>query len=144
MSLAIEEAKIAASLDEVPVGCVIVKNDVVVAKQHNLREELQLTIGHAEILAIKEANEKLKSWRLQDCDLYVTLEPCLMCAGAIVQAKIKNVYFGTFDKNGGGFGGSINILDANNISYKPDVYSGIKEKECQLLIKDYFSKKRNK
>ena len=142
MSLALKEAEKAAFEDETPIGCVIVKDDKVIARGHNKRETKNLVISHAEIEAITKANKKLKSWRLLDCDLYVTVEPCIMCAGAIIQSRIKNVYYGTKDPKGGAFGSSINILEANNINHRPNIIGGVLEEECAIIIKNYFKSKR--
>jgi len=142
MSLALKEAQKALLEDETPIGCVIVKDDIVIARGHNKRETKNLVTSHAEIEAITKANKKLKSWRLVDCDLYVTIEPCIMCAGAIVQSRIRNVYYGAPDNKGGAFGSSINVLDANNINHRPNIIGGILEEECAIIIKNYFKNKR--
>ena len=142
MSLALKEAKKALEIDEVPIGCVIVKNDKVIARGFNHRENRNLATSHAEIEAINKANKKLNSWRLEDCDIYVTLEPCLMCAGALIQARIKNIYYGAKDFKGGALGSSINILETKNINHHPNVFSGILEKECGEIISNYFKAKR--
>ncbi len=143
MSLAIKEAQKALFKDEVPVGCVIVKDNKVIAKGHNLREKKNVTISHAEIETILKANKKFNSWKLEDCDLYVTLEPCLMCMGAIIDAHIKTVYFGAFDYKVGAIS-SLDVLNNKKADYLPLVYGGIKEKECSELVKDYFKYKRIK
>ena len=142
MSLALKEAQKALLEDETPIGCVIVKDDKVIARGHNKRETKNLVTSHAEIEAITKANKKLKSWRLVDCDLYVTVEPCIMCGGAIIQSRIKNVYYGAKDLKGGAFGSSINILEANNINHRPNIIGGILEEECAIIIKNYFKNKR--
>ncbi len=142
MSLAIKEAIKASFEDETPIGCVIVKDDKVIARGHNKREHKNLVTSHAEIEAITKANKKLKSWRLIDCDIYVTVEPCIMCAGAIIQSRIKNVYYGASDPKGGAFGSSLNALDANNINHHPNVIGGILKDECAIIIKNYFKNKR--
>ena len=142
MSLALKEAQKALLEDETPIGCVIVKDDKVIARGHNLRESKNLVTSHAEIEAITKANKKLKSWRLVDCDLYVTIEPCIMCAGAIIQSRIRNVYYGAKDLKGGAFGSSINILEANNINHRPNIIGGILEEECAIIIRNYFKNKR--
>ena len=142
MQMALEEAKLAELEDEVPIGCVIVKNDNVIAKAHNLRETNHNPLGHAETLAIKKASEVLNDWQLVGCELYVTIEPCIMCAGAIIQSRISKVICGAPDLNGGAFGSSINVLDAQNINHRPEVIKGILEKECSDLIKNYFKSKR--
>ena len=104
---ALKEAEIAASEDEVPIGCIIVKDDKIIARAHNQRDKTNNPLGHAEVLAIKKASEVLGDWQLVDTDLYVTIEPCLMCAGAIIQSRIKKVIFGAPDLKGGAFGSSI-------------------------------------
>ena len=144
MSLALKEAKKAYLLDEVPVGAVIVKDDKVIAKGHNLREKKNDVTSHAEIEAIKKANKKLVSWRLNDCDIYVTLEPCMMCMGAILQSKIRHIYFGAKDEKMGALGGSFDILNGNGLTYIPLVSSGVLENESSSLLKEYFQNKRNK
>ena len=142
MQMALEEAKLAALEDEVPVGCVIVKDDKVIAKAHNLRETNHDPLGHAETLAIKKASEILNDWQLVDCELYVTVEPCIMCAGAIIQSRISKVVYGAPDLKGGAFGSSINVLDATNINHRPEIIVGVLEKECTEIIKNYFKSKR--
>ena len=142
MELALEEAKLAAIQDEVPIGCVIVKDDIVIAKAHNLRETNNNPLGHAETLAIKRASEVLNDWQLVDCELYVTIEPCIMCAGAIIQSRIKKVIYGAPDLKGGAFGSSINVLKAENINHRPEIVKGVLEKECTEIIKNYFKSKR--
>jgi len=142
MLLALGEAKKAALEDEVPVGAVIVKNNTILAKSHNLRDKSNDPTGHAEIIAIKEAARILNDWQLVDCDLYVTIEPCIMCAGAIIQSRIKRVIFGAPDLKGGAFGSSIDVLESKNINHHPEVIKGVLEKECAFIIKDYFKNKR--
>jgi len=142
MSLAIKEAQKASLEDETPIGCIIVKDDKVIARGHNKREKKNLVSSHAEIEAITKANKKLKSWRLVDCDIYVTIEPCIMCSGAIIQSRIRNVYYGAKDPKGGAFGSSINVLEAKNINHKPNIIGGILEEECAIIIKNYFKNKR--
>ena len=142
MKEAIKEAKKAQLIDEVPIGCVIVKDDKIIARGHNQRETKQSPIGHAEIIAINKASKKLKSWRLEGCDIYVTLEPCIMCSGAIIQSRINKVYYGASDPKGGALGSSINVLEANNINHHPKVMSGILQEECSSIITNYFKAKR--
>ena len=144
MKEAIKEAKKAELIDEVPIGCIIVKNDKVIARAHNVRETKQNPTGHAEIIAINKASKKLNSWRLEECDIYITLEPCIMCAGAIIQSRIRNVYFGAYDLKGGAFGSSINVLEAKNINHHPEIISGILQNECSSIISNYFKSKRGK
>ena len=142
MKLALKEAKKAEAIDEVPIGCVIVKDDKVIARAFNRRESKRMAISHAEIEAINKANKKLGAWRLEDCDIYITIEPCIMCAGAILQARFKRVIFGAKDFKGGAFGSSINVLTADNINHHPEVIGGVLEEECSLLISNYFKNKR--
>lgn len=142
MKEALKEAKKAELIDEVPIGCVIVKDDKIIARGHNQRETKQSPIGHAEIVAINKASKKLKSWRLEGCDIYVTLEPCIMCSGAIIQSRINKVYYGASDPKGGALGSSINVLEANNINHHPEVVSGVLKEECSSIITNYFKAKR--
>lgn len=142
MSIALSEAKKALEIDEVPIGCVIVKDDKVISRGFNHRESKFDVTSHAEMEAIRKANKKLHSWRLEDCDIYVTLEPCIMCGGAIIQARFKNVYYGAKDYKGGAFVSSLNILEAKNINHHPLVFGGILEKECSEIISNYFKSKR--
>ena len=142
MKEALKEAKKAELIDEVPIGCVIVKDDKIIARGHNQRETNQSPIGHAEIIAINKASKKLKSWRLEGCDIYVTLEPCIMCSGAIIQSRINKVYYGASDPKGGALGSSINVLEANNINHHPEVISGVLKEECSSTITNYFKAKR--
>ena len=142
MKEAIKEAKKAELIDEVPIGCVIVKDGKIIARAHNMRETKQNPIGHAEILAIEKASKKLKSWRLDGCELFITLEPCIMCSGAIIQSRIKTICYGAKDPKGGALGSSINVMDANNINHHPEIRSGIMEEECSSLLTNYFKNKR--
>lgn len=142
LNIAIKEAQKCFKEDEVPVGCIIVKNNKIIARAHNQREKFHDVSGHAEILAIRKANKKLNDWQLVDCDIYVTLEPCLMCAGAILQSRIQNIYFGAYDFKGGAFGSSINVLESKNLNHIPKIKGGIKEEECSSLLKFYFKGKR--
>ncbi len=141
MKLAINEAKIAAQKGEVPVGAVIVKNGKVIAKGHNTRETEQSALGHAEINAIKDACKALGSWRLDDCHLYVTMEPCPMCAGAIINARIPTVVFGSYDLKMGSFDSVVNLA-ALDYDFKPQIYGGICEEECTSIVKTFFKELR--
>ena len=144
MTQAIKEAKKALLIDEVPIGCVIVKDNKVIARGYNHRESKQMVISHAEMEAIQKANKKLGSWRLVDCDIYVTLEPCIMCMGAIIQSRFAHVYYGASDFKGGAVESSINVLEAKNINHHPEVEGGILQEECSELISNYFKTKRVK
>ena len=139
---ALSEAKLAALEDEVPIGCVIVKDDQIIARAHNQRDKTNNPLGHAEVLAIKKASEVLKDWQLVNCELYVTIEPCLMCAGAIIQSRISKVVYGAPDLKGGAFGSSIDVLTAKDINHRPEVVSGVLLDECSQIIKNYFKSKR--
>ena len=142
MRIALKEALKASKIDEVPVGCVIVLNDKIIAKAYNKKEINNDPCGHAEILAVKKASKKLNNWRLENCEMYVTIEPCIMCSGAIIQSRISKVYYGAPDNKGGGFGTSINVLEAKNINHRPLIYGGVLEDECSKIISNYFKSKR--
>jgi tRNA(adenine34) deaminase len=144
MRLAIEEAKKAEQIGEVPIGAVIVHNDEVIAKAHNLRERDQRAIAHAELLAIDEACQKLGTWRLESTTLYVTLEPCAMCAGAIVLSRIKRVVFGAGDPKGGCAGTLMNLLQEKRFNHQAEVIGGILEHECSELLSGFFRQLREK
>lgn len=143
MNLAIEQALKAKDLGEVPVGCVIVKDNEVIAMGHNRRECEANATAHAEIFAINLACQKLDSWRLNDCTLYVTLEPCLMCMGAILNARIGTLVFGINEDKTGGCGGLINLNEIK-FPHKVEVIQGICEFECQEILTDFFKKIRQK
>ena len=144
MEQAIELAKQAYDNDEVPVGAIVVKKGKVIGIGNNKREGRGDVFAHAEIEAIKEANKTLNSWKLDACDLYVTLEPCIMCAGAILQSRIKNVYFGCYEPKHGAFGSLIDVSQIENANHEVNVTGGIYEEECSQLLKDYFKFKRKK
>ncbi len=141
MERAVELAKYAASLGEVPVGAVIVKDGKIIAEGYNRREQKNNALSHAEIEAINNACNALGDWRLDGCTMYVTLEPCLMCAGAIANARIKEVVFGAYDLQMGCMDSVINF-SALPIAPDTEVYGGIKEDECKRLITDFFRQKR--
>ncbi len=142
MKIAIKEAEKAAKEGEIPVGAVIVKNGEIIAKGRNTREKEQSALGHAEINAIKKACKKLGSWRLDDCEIYVTMEPCPMCAGAIINARIPTVVFGSFDAKMGAFDSKTNLA-AVGFDFTPEIYAGICEKECTEMVKNFFKEIRN-
>ncbi len=141
MALALNEAEKAFNEGEVPVGAVIVKDGEVISVGHNMREQKNNALSHAEIEAINSACKKLGSWRLDGCELYVTLEPCPMCTGAIINARIKTVVFGAFDKNMGCMDSVINLCDYP-LGHKVEVYAGICEDDCQKLLQEFFKKLR--
>ncbi len=143
MQECIIEAKKAYKKKEVPVGCVIVYKDKIIARGHNLREKHQQSISHAEIIAIKKACKKMHSWRLEDCDIYVSLEPCPMCAGAILQSRFKNVYFAAYDKKTGACGSVFNLF-SYKFNHEVKVVGGILEEESSKLLSTFFSELRKK
>jgi tRNA(adenine34) deaminase len=144
MRLAIEEAKKAEQIGEVPIGAIIVQGGHIIARAHNLRETEQRAIAHAEILAIDEACKVTRSWRLEDATLYVTLEPCAMCAGAIVLARIKRVVFGASDPKGGCAGTLMNLLQEERFNHQTEVTSGVLGEECGQMLSHFFRKLREK
>ena len=136
-------AKKAAKKDEVPVGCVIVQGGKVLAKARNKRQK-GTSVDHAEIIAIQKACKKIKDFRLCGCDLYVTLEPCPMCCGAIINARIENCYFGAFDEKAGYAKTLCSMFDDERLNHKVHCEGGFKKKECGALLTDFFKKKRSK
>lgn len=141
MEEAIKEAKRALYLREVPVGAVIVKEDQIIAKAHNLKETLQDVSAHAEILALKKASEFISNWRLSGCDMYVTLEPCPMCASAIFQSRIRNLYIGTYDPTMGACGSVIDLIQNPYLNTHINVIWTYNQ-PCSDLLKDFFKKRR--
>ena len=144
MRAAMKEAHKAELKDEVPIGAVIVCDGKIIARAHNTRQTKQISTHHAEILCIEKACRKLNSWRLEDCDLYVTLEPCPMCAGAIQQSRIRKVVFGAYDPKGGFFGSNFNINEVKGLNHYPEVEGGILKEETAQLLKEFFKKKRER
>ena len=142
MAEAILEAEQALASGEIPVGAVIVQNGRIIARGHNLRETQQNALLHAEVVAIDNACKALGSWRLSDCDLYVTLEPCAMCCGAIAHAKLRRVYFGAYDPKGGFAVSNGGLFDHPALMHKPEYYCGIMEEQCSTLLQDFFRKLR--
>lgn len=139
---AIEEAKIAAEKGEVPVGAIVVKDGKIISSSHNTKEESKDPTEHAEINAIRKATQYLGDWRLSGCDMYVTLEPCTMCAGAIVQCRIRNLYIGTFDPKGGGCGSVFNITQSNHLNHWVNV-NWMYNEECSEILQKFFKQRRN-
>ena len=138
---AIELAKAAAECGEVPVGAVIVKDGKIIARGRNMREQKQNALSHAEIEAINNACNQLNTWRLKDCELYVTLEPCPMCTGAIINSRIKTVIFGAYDSKAGSMDSVINLCDYP-YNHKPEIYGGICEDECLEILQNFFKNLR--
>lgn len=141
MKIAIDEAIKAREKGEIPVGVVIVRDGEILAKAHNLKETLKLPTAHAEILAIEEACKKIDNWRLTGCEMYVTLEPCAMCAAAISQSRISKIYIGTFNKDMGACGSILNLLDYNMLNSFVDVKWCYDEK-CSEVLTDFFASRR--
>lgn len=144
MKLAVRQALIAKEKDEVPIGAVIVKDGNVVARAHNLMEKTQLATAHAEILAINKACKKLKSWRLDGAEIYITVEPCAMCAGAIVNARISKVYFGAYENKSGCAQSKYPVLTDNGLNHSTEFVGGVMQDVCANIIKKYFKEKRVK
>jgi len=142
MGLALQEARAAFDEDEVPVGAVIVHEDRVIAESHNQREALNDPTAHAEMIAITQAAEVLKSWRLLDCTLYVTLEPCPMCAGAIVQARIPTVIYGTPDPKAGACHSVLQVTDDYRFNHRSTVVGGVLKEECRAILQEFFAAQR--
>lgn len=144
MKEAIKEAKKAYGKLEVPIGAVIVKDGKIIARGHNQKEEKADTTMHAEIIAIKKASKKIGAWRLNGCELYVTLEPCPMCAGAIINARLDKIYIGTMDEKNGACGSVTNVLEEYKQNYKVQKEEGIHQKECEEIIKNFFKELRQR
>lgn len=142
MKLAIREAEKAKAQDEVPIGAVIVLDGKVIAKAHNKMEQTQVATHHAEILAIEKACKKLKSWRLDGAEMYITVEPCAMCAGAIANARIKTVYFGAYETKSGCAQSKFPVLTDSGLNHKVEFEGGIEREICANIIKKYFKEKR--
>ena len=142
MKEALKEAEKAYKKLEVPVGAIIVKDEKIIARAYNQKESKTDTTKHAEILAIQNASKKLKSWRLIDCEMYVTLEPCTMCAGAIINSRIKKVYIGAMDEKTGAVGSVLNLFEDYKFNHKPEVEKGILKEDCESLLKQFFKELR--
>lgn len=144
MKEALKEAKKAYDKDEIPVGAVIVKDNKIIARAHNLKEGKNNAICHAEILAIQKACKKLGSWRLLDCEMYVTLEPCSMCAGALINSRIKKIYIGTSDEKTGACGSKLNLLKDFKFNHNVEIEQYILKDECEKILKDFFKNLRER
>lgn len=142
MKIALEEADKAAAEGEMPVGAVIVRDGEIIATGHNIRNICHDPTLHAEIVAIRKAAELLSDWRLSDCDLYVTLEPCVMCSGAIINSRMRSVYFGAYDAEYGAAGGRIDLFSKSYFGSNTNVYGGIMEEECTSMLKNFFASLR--
>ena len=144
MKEALKEAKKALEKDEVPVGAVIVKDGKIISRAYNLKECKKDTTKHAEIEAIKKASKKLNAWRLENCQMYVTLEPCPMCAGALIQSRIKTIYIGTKDPKAGACGSKLNLLKDYKFNHEVEIKEGILQKDCEKILKEFFKDLRNR
>lgn len=144
MKEALKQAKKAYVMEEVPIGCVIVHEDKIIARAYNKRNTKKSTLAHAELIAIQRACKKLGDWRLEECTMYITLEPCQMCAGAIVQARIPRVVIGTHNKKAGCAGSILNLLQMKEFNHQVELISGVLETECSEMMKQFFREMRNK
>lgn len=142
MKEALKEAKKAYEKLEVPIGAVIVKDNKIIARGYNLKEEKQNTLKHAEIIAIEKASKKINNWRLNNCEMYVTLEPCPMCAGAILNSRIKKIYIGTLDERTGACGSKLNLLQDYEFDNNVEIESGVLEKDCRDILQEFFKEIR--
>src|SRR4051794_12492448 len=143
MGEALRQAQKAYAVDEVPVGAVVVREGKIIARAHNQVELLKDATAHAEMLALTAAEEAVRDWRLTDCDLYVTKEPCPMCAGALVHTRIRRLIFGCPDDRGGAAGSVVNLLQMPTLNHKCDISSGVLREECAAILQDFFRKKRS-
>ena len=144
MKVALREAKKAYKLDEVPIGCIIVQNDKIIARGYNRRNTDKNTLAHAEMSAIKKASKKTGDWRLEDCTMYVTLEPCQMCAGAIVQSRLGKVVIGSMNPKAGCAGSVINLLQMKQFNHQVEMVTGVLEEECSTMLSGFFQELREK
>ncbi len=142
MDEALNEAKNASLYDEVPIGAVIVRNGEIIARASNHKERKNCATRHAEIEAIEQAASVCGNWYLDECELVVTLEPCVMCAGAIMNSRLKSVYFGAYDKKAGGFGGLYDFAADKKLNHRINFFGGIRSNECATLLSDFFKEKR--
>ena len=142
MKEALKEAQKAYDKKEIPVGAVIVKDNKIIARAHNVKEEKNDTTKHAEIIAIQKASKKLNAWRLTGCEMYVTLEPCSMCAGALIQSRISKVYIGTMDYKTGACGSVLNLLKDYEFNHKVEMKKDILQEDCEKILKDFFKELR--
>lgn len=138
MKAAITQARKAYAIDEVPIGCVIVQNDKIIARGYNRRNIDKNTLAHAELSAIRKASKKTGDWRLEDCTMYVTLEPCQMCAGAIVQSRMKRVVIGSMNAKAGCAGSVLNLLQMQQFNHQVEITRGIREEECSQMLSQFF------
>ncbi len=144
MRHALNEARKAAQKGEVPVGAVVVKDGKIIGRGHNLTEQKQSALTHAELTALSKASKKLGSWRLNDCDLYVTLEPCTMCAGAIVLSRVRNLIYGATDPKAGAVHSTAQVMDNGKLNHRVHVTQGVLKEECSRTLSEFFKQLRRK
>ena len=144
MKAAITQARKAYAIDEVPIGCVIVQNDKIIARGYNRRNIDKNTLAHAELSAIRKASKKTGDWRLEDCTMYVTLEPCQMCAGAIVQSRMKRVVIGSMNAKAGCAGSVLNLLQMQQFNHQVEITRGVREEECSQMLSQFFRELRER
>ena len=144
MKAAITQARKAYAIDEVPIGCVIVQNDQIIARGYNRRNIDKNTLAHAELSAIRKASKKTGDWRLEDCTMYVTLEPCQMCAGAIVQSRMKRVVIGSMNAKAGCAGSILNLLQMQQFNHQVEITRGVREEECSQMLSQFFRELRER
>ena len=144
MKAAITQARKAYAIDEVPIGCVIVQNDQIIARGYNRRNIDKNTLAHAELSAIRKASKKTGDWRLEDCTMYVTLEPCQMCAGAIVQSRMKRVVIGSMNAKAGCAGSVLNLLQMQQFNHQVEITRGVREEECSRMLSQFFRELRER
>lgn len=144
MKAAITQARKAYTIDEVPIGCVIVQNDKIIARGYNRRNIDKNTLAHAELSAIRKASKKTGDWRLEDCTMYVTLEPCQMCAGAIVQSRMKRVVIGSMNAKAGCAGSVLNLLQMQQFNHQVEITRGVREEECSQMLSQFFRELRER
>ena len=142
MKEAIKQAKKAAAIGDVPIGCVIVEDDKIIARAYNQRNKKKTTLAHAELLAIQKASKKVNDWRLEDCTMYITLEPCQMCAGAIVQARVSEVVIGSMNPKAGCAGSILNMLEMHEFNHQVKVERGVLKEECSEMLSAFFRRLR--
>ena len=144
MKAAITQARKAYTIDEVPIGCVIVQNDKIIARGYNRRNNDKNTLAHAELSAIRKASKKTGDWRMEDCTMYVTLEPCQMCAGAIVQSRMKRVVIGSMNAKAGCAGSILNLLQMQQFNHQVEITRGVREEECSQMLSQFFRELRER
>lgn len=144
MNLALKEAEKAYDLDEVPIGCVVVYNEEVIGRGHNLRNKEKTTIAHAEVMAINDACNNINDWRLEECTIYATVEPCIMCSGAIIQSRLKRLVYGASNEKFGAAGSILNIFELDGLNHRVEITKNVMQTECSEIMKNFFKEIRKK